>query len=254
MIAAAALIALAIGVALGLLGGGGGVLLVPALVYLLGVEVESAVATSLLVIGVTSAVAAVAHGRAGRVRYRVGLLFSATAMAGAFAGGRVAPLIPPAVLLTGFTLVMLATALAMMRPRRRGPSKAAPDPRKVLLIGALVGAVGGLVGAGGGFLIVPALILFGGLAAPEAIGTSLLAIALLALAGFAGHASHLRLDLRLVAAVTAAAVAGSLAGTRLGARVSPDGLRRGFAWFLLVVAVLLLAVQLVPRCSPKALG
>jgi hypothetical protein len=247
MLAVAALLSLLIGLSLGLLGGGGSILTLPILVYVLGVEPRSAIAMSLFVVGVTSVTGSIAHARAGRVRARTGLVFGATAMAGAYAGGQVTRYLPATALLLAFATVMLVTSIAMMRGRRAprpGEAPAEAKPAKVLAIGLAVGLVAGLVGAGGGFLIVPALALFGGLAMPEAVGTSLLVIALQSFAGFAGHAGHVHLDWTLTLVVSAAAVAGSFAGVRLGRRVSPDGLRKGFAWFVLAMAVFLLGKQL----------
>ena len=164
MIALAVVLAVFVGVSLGLLGGGGSILAVPLLVYVAGMDAKEAIATSLLVVGTTSAVALIPHARAGRVRWRTGLLFGAAGMVGAYAGGRVAEFIPGTVLLVAFSLMMLATAVAMIRGRR-APAKPAHTELpvgRVLLDGVVVGLVTGLVGAGGGFLIVPALVLLGG--------------------------------------------------------------------------------------------
>jgi hypothetical protein len=245
MLLVAALLSLLIGVSLGLLGGGGSILTLPILVYVLDVEPKRAIAMSLFVVGVTSATGAVAHARAGRVRYRTGLVFGVTAMAGAYAGGQVARFVPATMLLVAFGALMLTTSLAMMRGRRAAAAPAADvKVGKVLGTGAAVGVVAGLVGAGGGFLIVPALALFGGLAMPEAVGTSLLVIALQSFAGFAGHVGHVQLDWTLSLVVTGAAVVGSFAGARLGRGLSPEALRRGFAWFVLAMALFLLGKQI----------
>ena len=248
----AAILSFLIGLSLGLLGGGGSILTLPILVYVLDVEPRTAIAMSLLVVGITSTSGALIHARGGRVRYRTGLVFGATAMAGAYAGGQVAHFLPASVLLTAFAAVMLVTSAAMMRGRRAprpAGVPAEPEVAKVLAIGAVVGTVAGLIGAGGGFLIVPALALFGGLAMPEAVGTSLMVIAMQSFAGFAGHAGHVHLDVRLTLVVSASAVAGSLVGTQLGRGLSPEHLRRGFAWFVLAMALFLLTKQL-PAAVP----
>jgi len=244
MLALAAVLAVAIGVALGLLGGGGSILTVPILRYALGLSAHTAVAGSLFVVAVTSAVALVAHARAGRVRWRTGLLFGATGMVGAFAAGRVAHFIPAPVLLIGFAGMMVATAIAMLRPRRAG----APKPvvvdelpvGKVLAEGLVVGAVTGLVGAGGGFLVVPALAMLGGLPLPVAIGTSLLVIAMKSTAGLTGYLGTVDIPWVPVLVVTGAAVLGSLFGGRWAGRVDETVLRRGFGWFVLAMAALVL--------------
>ena len=169
MIALAIALAVLVGVSLGLLGGGGSILAVPLLVYVAGMDAKEAIATSLLVVGTTSAVALIPHARAGRVRWRTGLLFGAAGMVGAYAGGRVAEFIPGSLLLVAFALMMLATAVAMIRGRK-SPDKPAHTELpvvRVLLDGVVVGLVTGLVGAGGGFLIVPAPVSYTHLRAHE---------------------------------------------------------------------------------------
>ena len=186
-------LAVSIGISLGLLGGGGSILAVPLLVYVAGLPGKEAIATSLLVVGATSAAGLIAHARPGNVRWRTGLLFGFAGMAGAFVGGRLAAFVPDVVLLAGFAVLMVGTAIAMIRGRRSTPGRAVPARElPVVLVtafGVLVGLVAGMVGAGGGFLVVPALALLGGLAMPAAIGTSLLVIAMQSFAGLAGHLS-----------------------------------------------------------------
>ena len=245
MIALAVALAVLIGVTLGLLGGGGSILAVPLLVYVAGMDAKEAIATSLLVVGVTSAVALVPHARAGRVRWRTGLLFGAAGMAGAYVGGRLAEFIPGQVLLAAFALMMLATAAAMSRGRR-SPSKPAHTELpvgRVLLDGVVVGLVTGLVGAGGGFLLVPALVLLGGVPMPVAVGTSLLVIAMKSFAGLAGYLASVTIDWGVALMITAAAVAGSLVGSRLTGVVHPESLRKAFGWFVVVMGLLVLAQQ-----------
>lgn len=241
------LLAVLIGVALGLLGGGGSILAVPLLVYVGGLDPKEAIATSLLVVGVTSAVAAVGHTRAGRVRWGTGAAFGAAAMGGAYVGGRLAQYVPGSWLLAGFALMMIATAAAMIRGRR-GATGDTPREHlpvgKVLVEGLVVGLVTGMVGAGGGFLVVPALVLLGGLSMPVAVGTSLVVIAMKSFAGLAGYLAGVQIDWGLALAVTVAAVAGSLVGSRLAGRVSPESLRRGFGWFVLAMGTFVLGQQL----------
>ncbi|NYT92567.1 sulfite exporter TauE/SafE family protein [Salinispora sp. H7-4] len=241
-------LAVLIGLSLGLLGGGGSILAVPLLVYVADLPAKEAIATSLLVVGVTSAVGVLPHARAGRIRWRTGLLFGAAGMAGAYVGGRLAAFVPAGVLLTGFGVMMLATATAMIRGRRGTNGSRMPRElpvRRVLLDGVVVGLVTGIVGAGGGFLVVPALALLGGLPMSVAAGTSLVVIAMKSFAGLAGFLSSVSIDWGLAAAVTTAAVAGSLAGARLAGRVPEVVLRRTFGGFVLVAGVFIL-VQQVP--------
>ena len=215
MIALTIGLAVFVGIALGLLGGGGSILTVPLLAYVAGMEPKHAIAMSLLVVGVTSAIAAITHARAGRVRWRIAVLFGLVAMAGAYAGGRLARFIPGTVLLVAFAVIMIAAGLAMLRGRK-DTTGADGDQRlpvvRIALLGMAVGLISGLVGAGGGFLLVPALALLGGLPMPIAVGTSLVVIAMQSFAGFAGHLASEQIDWRLAAFITAAAVVGALIG------------------------------------------
>ena len=253
-IALTIILAVGIGISLGLLGGGGSILAVPLLVYVAGLPTKQAIATSLLVVGATSAAGLIPHARAGRVRWRTGLLFAAPGLAGAYAGGRLAAIIPAPVLLTGFTLMMLATAVAMLRGRRAAHRPAPHDlpAARIIPYGVAVGLVAGLVGAGGGFLVVPALALLGGLTMPAAVGTSLLVIAMQSLAGFAGHLPTTTVHWGLAGAVTTAAIGGALLGARLAGHVHPDRLRRAFGWLVTAMAALVLSHQLPPslRADP----
>ncbi|WP_308188688.1 MULTISPECIES: sulfite exporter TauE/SafE family protein [unclassified Streptomyces] len=236
---------LLIGISLGILGGGGSILTVPILIYLAGMDAKEAIATSLLVVGVTSLAGLVSHARAGRVRWRTGLLFGVAGMTGAYAGGRLAEFIPGTVLLIAFALMMLATAVAMLKGRKKElKSKHEEMPvLHVLVDGVVVGLVTGLVGAGGGFLIVPALALLGGLPMGVAVGTSLLVISMKSFAGLAGYLSSVQIDWGLAGIVTAAAVVGSLVGGRLAGRIPQDTLRKGFGWFVVVMGVFVLGQQ-----------
>ena len=247
MLAVGLILSLAIGLSLGLLGGGGSILTVPVLHYALGLGVHDAIGASLLVVGVTSSVALVPHARAGHVRWRIGLAFGAASMATAFAGGRLGALLPGTLLIVGFALVMVAAGIAMLlrawasHPVRAGKHIQLP---RILAVGLGVGLVTGVLGAGGGFVIMPALTLLGGLAVREAVATSLLVIAMNAFAGVAGSAAHVGLDGGIVAAVTALAIAGSLVGARIGRRLPAHQLQRTFGWFVIVVAVVMLLREL----------
>lgn len=250
----AVILAVMVGVSLGLLGGGGSILTVPILRYVLGLEAHTAIAMSLLLVGATSAAALAAHARRGLVQWRTGFAFGGAGMLGAYPAGRIAHFIPESLLLIGFGVMMLATAIAMLRPERK-PSSAqvlrATRPRslplrKVLIEGLVVGAVTGLVGAGGGFLVVPALVLLGRLPMEVAIATSLLVISLKSFAGFAGFLGHTELDWTLVAAIGSASVLGSFAGAALATKISTRALRQSFGWFVIAMAIFILAQELPP--------
>lgn len=248
LLAVTAVLAVVVGVTLGLLGGGGSILMVPLLVYVAGLDAKAAIATSLLVVGVTSAVSVFGHARAGRVRWRTGLIFGAAGMGGALVGGLIGGHLPGQLLMGAFAVMMVATAVAMLRGRKAVDASAAHKELpigRVLLDGAVVGLVTGLVGAGGGFLVVPALALLGGLPMAVAIGTSLLVIAMKSFAGLAGYLATVPIDWALTGVVTAAAVVGSLLGARLVAHIPAEALRRGFGWFVLAMGAFVL-VQQVP--------
>jgi uncharacterized membrane protein YfcA len=235
-----------VGLALGMLGGGGSILTTPILLYAVHLPAKEAIATSLIVVGVTSIAALIPHARAGNVAWRTGLVFGGAGMAGAYAGGRLAALLDERLLLGLFAAMMLATAVAMFRKRKDAPADGTAAPRavwKIVADGLVVGVVTGLVGAGGGFLVVPALVLLGGLAMHQAVGTSLLVIALKSFAGYAGHAAHVDIDLQLAGMVSSAAVLGSILGGRLARMVAADMLRRGFAGFVLVMGAFVLYQQ-----------
>jgi uncharacterized membrane protein YfcA len=236
-----------IGLSLGLLGGGGSILTIPILTYALGVEPKHAIAMSLFVVGATSAVGAFQHALSGRVRVRTAAVFGGAGIVGAFAGGRINRFIPAGLLLTAFAVLMVVMAFAMLRGRKElDVTRESAPVARVALEGAAVGFMTGLIGAGGGFVVVPALVLLVGLPMREAVATSLLVIALNSFAGFAGSLGHITLDWPLTAVVTYAAVAGTIAGTALSARVPQATLRRMFAWLVLAMAVYMLWRELPP--------
>ena len=237
MTALAAALSLLIGLSLGLLGGGGSILTVPIFLHALGVEPKPAIAASLVVVGATSAVAAGVHALRGRVRFKVGLTFGAAAMVGAYLGGLLGRFIAGPHLIIGFAVMMVVTAIMMIRGRR-APSPGAPRPLPAILAqGVGVGALTGLIGAGGGFVIVPALVLLGGLAPKEAMATSLMVIAANCFAGLASQLHHVAIDWHLTLQVTGIAVLGSLAGVTLAERAAEARLRQVFGWLVLAMGI-----------------
>lgn len=233
-----------IGLTLGLLGGGGSILTVPIFVYVLQFAPKEAIAMSLAVVGATSLVGVAGHWRGGNVNLRVGVLFGAVAMVGTYVGAKLATQLTGATQLTIFGLVMLTAAVFMFRGRRdpgaSGQTTVAGATRALVVGEALgVGVLTGVVGVGGGFLIVPALVLLG-LPMGQAVGTSLAVIAANCVVGFAGYAGRVPLDWRAVALVTAGTVPGITAGVFLHRFVPQQALRRGFAFFLVAVAVSIL--------------
>ena len=233
-----ALLALLVGLSLGLLGGGGSILAVPVLVYGAGLPPKAAIATSLIVVGATSLFALIPHARRGHVEWRTGAIFSGTAMVGAYLGGLAASWFSGTTLLLCFAAMMVVTALAMFRGR--GELEARTDRALpialVIAEGLIVGAATGFVGAGGGFLVVPALVLLGGMAMHKAIGTSLMVIALKSFAAFAGHAAHISIDVQLTLMVTTFAIVGSMLGAAMAKSIPAQVLRKAFAGFVLLMA------------------
>lgn len=235
-----------IGLSLGLMGGGGSILTVPIFVYVLGFAAKPAIAMSLPVVGATSLVGAIGHWRAGNVRVRTALIFGMIAMAGAYFGARLAVFIPGAVQLTLLAAVMLVAAVSMLRAARPAASEdesmenlgdrsASSSTGTLLVVGFAVGVLTGVVGIGGGFLIVPALVVLGRVPMKQAVGTSLLVIAMNSAAGFLGYAGQVAVPWGFLAGFTAVAIAGILAGTYLVRFVSARTLKRGFAVFLLAI-------------------
>lgn len=232
-------LAVGIGVALGFFGGGGSILTVPLLVYVFGLEPKVAIASSLLIVGIASCSGAAQHWQIGNLRWRTGLPFGVAGMAGAYLGGRAGAFLDGGLLLLLFAGMMTLTSIAMWRGQAVDPAAARSGIShwKLCAQGLGVGLFTGLVGAGGGFLIVPALVLWARLPIAAAIGTSLFVIVLKSAAGFLGYLNHISVDYGLIAGVTAAAIAGSFIGSRLTRLVKPASMRRGFAGFVLVMAV-----------------
>ena len=250
-LATAGTAAIGIGASLGMLGGGGSILTVPVLVHALGVAAPSAVAMSMPVVGLTSLVGAVGHWRAGHVRIQSALAFGGVAMVGAFFGSSIGRAIGGEAQLTILAVLMTVTAIAMWRKPAQ-PAEATADGQagrqKVAAAAAValgVGLLTGIVGIGGGFLVVPALVLFGGLTMADAIGTSLVVIAMNAAAGLAGYAGHVAIEWNTVAWFSALAAVGILGGLQLAPHIPAARLRRAFALLLVVVG----AVQLWPHVA-----
>ena len=232
-----------IGITLGLLGGGGAILSVPILVYILGVPVKSAVPTSLVIVGLTSLVGVVRHYRAGHLNARAALAFGPAAAMGSLVGSRLGLLVDARLQLAIFAVVLLVAAFQMFQTvnveQDAGPAPARPLPI-LMFIGAGVGLLTGLVGVGGGFLYVPALTLLAGLDMKHAVGTSLALITVSCAAGLAGYLGQVHLDWVLIAVFTALAFVGVLIGSRMALKVDASKLRRAFAVLMLVMGVLVL--------------
>ncbi|WP_280339438.1 sulfite exporter TauE/SafE family protein [Nocardia neocaledoniensis] len=245
-----------IGILLGLLGGGGSILAVPGLVYGLGLPLGQAVPMSLLVVGVAAMVGAVPKMRSGLVQWRIAGVFAVTGLPAAFAGSAANRFLPPSLTLAGFAVVMVAAGARMLASEdgigtacradgstvnwRRCTSRAVP-------VGLGVGFLTGLFGVGGGFLIVPALVLLLGIEMSVAIGTSLVIVTANSASGLLAYLGDLSLDWRATAAFAATAVGGSLVAGRYGQRVDVARSQRWFAFLIFAVAAFVLVDVIVVR-------
>lgn len=253
MLILAILAGAATGIVLGLFGSGGSIIAMPALMYLLNVEPKSAIAMSLGIVAVTATLSAWDHWRRGNVDVHVALVFGLFGVLGTYGGARLGIQLPVLFQLVLFALVMYAAAWKMLRPTlQMAPvlAVAGANAEISLVFGSLgwgrmghiathgigIGILTGIVGVGGGFLIVPALVLLSRLPMKLAIGTSLAIVAAKSYAGFVGYFGAVPIDWTIMASFTAVTIVGSFAGTRLAHRFSQERLKRSFGGFLVVVA------------------
>ena len=236
-----------VGLSLGLVGGGGSILTVPILVYVLGESAHLATGTALAIVGANALIGAWDHRRAGRVRLPVAFIFGGIGTVGALAGSLLNHLAPERAVLIGFALLMLATAAAMAWLRlgdRRAAERLGLSWRMVLA-GLAVGALTGFFGVGGGFLIVPALVLVLGLPMRDAVGTSLVVIAINAAAALVGHLRFGGIDLEVTGLFIISGAAGAILGSRISGRIDEQRLRQGFAGVVVLIALYILARTLL---------
>ena len=239
----ALLLAMAIGFSLALLGSGGSIITLPVLVYAARVPPAEAVGMSLAVVGGTTLAASLLNARAGLVHVKAALLFSAAGMLGAFGGAQLTHLVSPPVLLLLFAALMIAVATTMFRGRSEphGARKAECHWPSCAMTGLSVGVITGFLGVGGGFVIVPALLHFARLPLKQAMATSLVVITVVSAAGLIGQLQRISFDWRTPGLFLLFAFIGMFAGRGLAARAHPEDLRRWFAWFVVAVAVFVIA-------------
>lgn len=243
----APLIGVAIGLALGMLGGGGSILTVPALVYLLGQDAHSAVGTSLVIVGTNAVAGAWMHHRAGHVQLRRALLFAAAGLGAAYGGARLSLYLPSALLLVLFAVLMLVVASMMLRSQSTQVAQQTHQPmtwQRILLGGAGVGFLTGFLGVGGGFVIVPALVLLLGMDMRDAVGSSLVVIALNSLAGVLGHLNDGRFNWPLISLMILGGMVGILVGTWSARHLPTAQLRRTFALLVIGLGMIVLGINL----------
>jgi uncharacterized membrane protein YfcA len=237
------LFALAIGFSLTLLGSGGSIITLPVLVYAARVPPAQAVGMSLAIVGGTSLAATLMNLRGGLVHLKAAMFFSLTGIIGALAGAQLTHLVAPAVLMLIFAALMIVIATLMLRGGIVPPPESDQQCswQRCLLSGFVVGVLTGFLGVGGGFLIVPALLFFGHLPLRAAMITSLLVIAVNSFAGLVGHLRQTPFDWRLAGMFLGASLVGMLVGRALARRLGVRHLRVAFAWFVLAVAVFVVA-------------
>ncbi|MCX6316332.1 MAG: sulfite exporter TauE/SafE family protein [Bacteroidetes bacterium] len=253
---------LVIGISLGLIGGGGSILTVPVLVYLFGVSPVTATAYSLFIVGATSLVGSYPKYKSGEINLKTALIFGIPSIAAVFATRAfIVPAIPAQVFSIGdllvtksllmmilFAILMVVASVTMIRDKKQVATSENQQQHfnypMILLEGAVVGVLTGLVGAGGGFLIIPALVILSNLPMKQAVGTSLLIIAAKSLIGFTGDLGKTTMNWTLLLSITGLAIVGIFIGNQLSKKVSANSLKKGFGWFVLVMGVYIIIKEL----------
>ena len=255
-----------VGISLGLIGGGGSILTVPILVYVMGVSPILATSYSLFIVGSTSMVGAFNNYRKGFVQIKTALLFGLTSITTVFLTRKfIIPAIPKQIVTIGnfiltenllmmilFAILMLVASIAMIKNGSKDEVEQTTDIikakknnlPKLLMYGIAIGLATGLLGAGGGFLLIPTLVLLVGLPMKEAVGTSLLIIALNSLIGFTGDFGHFVMDWVFLAKITAIAVAGIFVGGYISKKIDGTKLKKAFGWFVLIMGIYILIKEI----------
>jgi uncharacterized membrane protein YfcA len=252
-----------IGISLGLIGGGGSILTVPVLVYLFAVDAVTATAYSLFIVGASSLVGAWPKYKQGFVNLKTAIIFGIPSIASVYATRKfLVPAIPAEIgniagieitksllMMMLFAVLMVAASFSMIKTKKAEVESTEEAEQKfnypmILLEGALVGVLTGLVGAGGGFLIIPALVMLSKLPMKQAVGTSLLIIAAKSLIGFTGDLGNRTMDWTLLFSVTALAIVGIFIGDKLSKKIDGNKLKKGFGWFVLIMGLYIIAQQL----------
>lgn len=255
--------AILIGISLGLIGGGGSILTVPVLVYILGVNPVLATAYSLFVVGSTSLVGAATYMRKGLVNYKTALVFAVPSFIAVFLTRKfLVPALPDPLFTVGeaiitknigimvfFALIMLAASYSMITAKKcvdcNEDEPVAFNFPMIALEGSVVGVITGIVGAGGGFLIIPALVLLAKLPMKMAVGTSLLIIAAKSLIGFLGDLSTQTIDWQLLLIFTGLSIVGIFIGSALSKKINEKVLKTGFGWFVLIMGIYIITKELL---------
>ncbi|TDE13290.1 MULTISPECIES: sulfite exporter TauE/SafE family protein [Dyadobacter] len=251
-----------IGISLGLIGGGGSILTVPVLVYLFGISPLLSTSYSLFIVGSTSLIGAFNSYKKGAVSVRTALLFGASSITTVFVTRKfLIPLIPkqlfkigdfqvtePILTMILFALLMMGASFGMISSevqKTQRPDKAGDNYIRLFVFGVGIGLTTGLLGAGGGFLLIPTLVLLLGMPMKKAVGTSLLIIALNSLIGFAGDIGHFEIDWPFLLRITGIAIAGILFGGMISKYINSDQLKKGFGWFILVMGIYIITHEII---------
>ena len=236
---------LVVGLLLGLLGSGGSIVTLPALVYIAGVDVKPAMAMTFGIVAITAAFATIQHAWMGRVKLPVAAVFGVTGIGGTYLGARLGVWIPDSLQLIMFASIMLLAAWRMCasQPQQQVAMDSAPyvgefsfKQPHIAVHGVIIGVLTGMVGVGGGFLIVPALMLLSGLTIRDAVGTSLVIVTLKSIAGFTGYVGAVDIDYNMMIGFSLVAIIGSLAGASLSNRIPDERLRVVFGVVLVFMA------------------
>jgi uncharacterized protein len=256
------LASLLIGVSLGLIGGGGSILTVPVLVYLFAISPTIAISYSLFIVGFTSLVGAYNNYRKGLVNFKTVLLFGSSSVATVFVTRKfIIPFLPDVFFKLGsfqvthslfvmvvFAILMVAASVSMIKNKTvEAETKAKSSPMILVVYGVLIGLVTGFLGAGGGFLLIPALVILMKLPMKEAIGTSLLIIALNSLIGFVGDIGRHPIDWKFILMISAIAMAGIFVGGHFNQKVNSEKLKKAFGWFVLVMGFYIIIRETIIR-------
>lgn len=253
------ILAIFVGLSLGLIGGGGSILAVPILKYVIGVSTKEAIAMSLFIVGIVSTIGLIPHWRQGNVNFSIALIFIPPAMIGSFLGAKMSdlPFINDTIQLVSFGIIMLLASFLMIK---KSDKKSTSDEDKfkknnaiiknksnqiilTVIEGFAVGILTGFVGVGGGFLIIPALVLVGRIPMKEAVGTSLIIIAFNSVSGFYGYLNQVDLSWLIMITFSMASSIGIIIGGFLTQKINPEYLQKGFGYFVLTVAVFILIVR-----------
>lgn len=254
--------AIIIGLTLGLTGGGGSILTVPILVYLMGISPVLATAYSLFIVGVAAFCGSISFMKQGLVHYKSALIFGAPALLAVYATRKfLMPIIPEQIvemgsfslskdmlIMVSFAIIMVVASVSMIRTKKKKGEKNTTiqyNYPMILIEGIVVGVVTGFIGAGGGFLIIPALVIFAKMPMKLAIGTSLLIIAIKSLIGFLGDVGEQDIDWTFLFIFTGIAVVGIYLGVLLNKKISSKNLKKGFGWFVLVMGILIIIKEII---------